>query len=133
MKTSLPSGGELTFYGAASTDRDDSDDGSSGVDFRLECDLCTAGCGGPGRALRLIPPCVWLFQSGGVLFRVPPSAAVVVIWARRAALLGSSQYLFYPFAGIRLPGGMGSGGRLSSPMVSRGCGVYWPVSWAIWA
>jgi hypothetical protein len=29
-------------------------------------------------ALRLIPPCVWLLQSGGVLFRVPPSAAVVV-------------------------------------------------------
>jgi hypothetical protein len=84
-------------------------------------------------ALRLIPPCVWLLQSGGVLFRVPPSAAVVVIWARRAAVLGSSQYLFYPFAGIRLPGGMGSGGRLSRPMVSRGCGVYWPVSWAIWA
>jgi hypothetical protein len=40
------------------------------------------------------------------------------------AVLGSSQHPFYPFAGIRLPGGMGSGGRLSSPMVSRGCGVY---------
>jgi hypothetical protein len=49
------------------------------------------------------------------------------------AVLGSSQHPFYPFAGIRLPGGMGSGGRLSSPMVSRGCGVYWPVCWAIWA
>jgi hypothetical protein len=47
METSLPSGGGLTFHGAASTDRDDSDDGSSAVDFRLECDLCTAGVEAP--------------------------------------------------------------------------------------
>jgi hypothetical protein len=48
METSLPSGGGLTFPGVAGFDRDDSDGGSSSVEFRLQGAECPARRGRSG-------------------------------------------------------------------------------------
>ena len=68
--------------GAAGTDRDDIDDGSLSVEFRLRFPQSPAGSGSCGHALLVVHLRVWLLQRDGVLFRVPSSAAVVVILAR---------------------------------------------------
>ena len=57
--------------GIAGTDRDDSDDGSFGVEFRLHLPQCPAGLGSCGHALLVVHLRVWLLQRDGVLFRVP--------------------------------------------------------------
>jgi hypothetical protein len=47
METSLPSGGGLTFHGAAGVGRNGFDDGSSGVEFRFQRGQCPAGVDAP--------------------------------------------------------------------------------------
>jgi hypothetical protein len=79
METSLPSGGGLTFHGAAGFGRDNIDDGSVGVEFRFQRGQCSAGRERTSGALLVIHLCVWLLQCGCVLLCVPASAAVVIL------------------------------------------------------
>jgi len=65
--------------GAASFGRNHSDDGSSRVEFRLHSAQCPAGFGSCRLAVLIAHLCVWLLHRDAVLFRVPQSAAVVVI------------------------------------------------------
>jgi hypothetical protein len=73
METSLPSGGGLTFHGAAGFGRDDIDDGSLAMGVRFQHGQCPAGRGRTSGALLVIHLCVWLLHPDGVLFRVPSS------------------------------------------------------------
>jgi hypothetical protein len=84
METSLPSGGGVTFHGAAGFGRDDIDDGSLAVGVRFQRGQCPAWSGRTSGALLVILLCVWLLHPDGVLFRVPSIAAVVGILARTA-------------------------------------------------
>jgi hypothetical protein len=54
METSLPSGGGLTFHGAAGFGRDDIDDGSLAVGVRFQRGQCPAGRGRTSGALLVI-------------------------------------------------------------------------------
>ena len=56
---------------AAGTDRDDIDDGSSRVEFRLQLAQSAAWLGSCGHALLVVHLRVWLLQRDGVFFRVP--------------------------------------------------------------
>ena len=56
--------------GAAGTDRNGSDDGSFGVEFRLQLAQSAAGLGSCGNAVLVVHLCVWLLQRGCVLFRL---------------------------------------------------------------
>jgi hypothetical protein len=60
--------------GIASSDRNNIDDGSFGVDVRPHLPQCPAGLGTCGDPVPVIHLCVWLLQRDGVLFRVPWSA-----------------------------------------------------------
>jgi len=57
--------------GAAGTDRNGSDDGCFGVEFRIQLARPAARLGSRGHALLIVHLRVWLLQRDGVLFRVP--------------------------------------------------------------
>jgi hypothetical protein len=64
--------------GIASFGRDDTDDGSFGVEFRLHFPQCPAGRGTGGHAVPVVYLCVWLLQRHGVLLRIPQNAVVIL-------------------------------------------------------
>jgi hypothetical protein len=66
------------------TDRNDSDDGSLGVEFRPYATQCSAGLGSCGHGVLVTDIRVWLFHRNGVLLRVLPRLGVIVALERRA-------------------------------------------------
>jgi hypothetical protein len=69
----------LTFPGVAGFDWDDSDDGSSSVEFRLQGAECPPRRGRSGGAHPVIHLCILLLHRDGVLFSLPSNTAVVGI------------------------------------------------------
>jgi hypothetical protein len=62
-----------------------------GMGVRFQPGQCPAGRGRASGALLVIYLCVWLLYPDGVLFRVPSSAAVVVISARTALTITATR------------------------------------------
>src|ERR1700722_11617879 len=108
--------------GVAGADRDDIDDGSSGVDIRPHLSQCHAGFGSCGNSVLVIHLCVWLLQCGCVLLRVPSGAAVVI--PARESFATSGFGVGDPSgsrsAAIWLPGGVQVG-----YVCFRGAGSLW--------
>ncbi len=66
--------------GVAGFGRDDSDDGSSGVEFRVQLAQSAAGLDSRGLGVLVVHLRIWLPYRNGVLLRVPSRAAVDVIF-----------------------------------------------------